>query len=138
MQEPSAAIVGRFLRTGNLDDPLKVWPEKLACRAKQVDAAWRDALVSAVMDRTPNATAPAELTAMNVTAFARKKAEPMVRGLFPRVEQENVLALLERSLLFLSPAMISGVLMKMPWPRTAWNLASIIHLDVNIDAMSGV
>ena len=43
---------------------------------------------------------------MNITAFARKKAEPMVRGLLPQIEQENVLALLERSLVFLSPATI--------------------------------
>ena len=62
---------------------------------------------------------------MNVTAFARKKAEPMVRGLVPQIEQENVLTLLERSLVFLSPATIGPVLMKMPWPRTAWNLANL-------------
>ena len=140
MQEPSVAIVGivgRFLRTGNLDDPLKVWPgENWLARAKQVDAAWREALVSAVMDRAPNATAPAELAAMNVTAFARKKAEPMVRGLFPQIEQENVLTLLERSLVFLSPAMISGVLRKMPWPRTAWNLANLYLASYGAETLS--
>ncbi len=137
MQEPSAAIVGRFLRTGDLDDPIKAWlGENWLARAKQIDAAWREALVSAVTERVPNATAPAELAAMNITAFARKKAEPMVRGLFPQIEQENVLALLERSLVFLSPATIGPVLMKMPWPSTAWNLANLYLASYGAEPLS--
>jgi hypothetical protein len=47
----------------------------------------------------PAASLPAELV-----AFTRKKVEPTARGLFRRDEQEAVLAVLEKSVVFLTLA----------------------------------
>ena len=62
---------------------------------------------------------------MDVIAFTRKKIEPMVRGLFPRAEQDTVLEVLGRSVGFLSPATIDSVFNEMRWPDTAWKLANL-------------
>lgn len=49
----------------------------------------------------------------------------MVRGLFPQYEQETVLEMLGRSVVFLTPGAIDAVLETTPWPRTAWILANL-------------
>jgi hypothetical protein len=49
----------------------------------------------------------------------------MVRGLFRRDEQEAVLAVLEKSVVFLTPANIEQVLLGCSWLHTAWDLANL-------------
>ena len=49
----------------------------------------------------------------------------MVRGLFPRCEQETVLDVLGRSVVFLTPANIDSALGGMTWLKTAWDLANL-------------
>ena len=48
----------------------------------------------------------------DLVAFTRKKVEPMVRGLFRRDEQEAVLAVPEKSVVFLTPANTDQVLLQ--------------------------
>jgi len=55
----------------------------------------------------------------------RAKFTPMVRGIFPQSEQSVILDMLERSVVFLTPATINTVLEKATWLNTAWNLANI-------------
>ena len=62
---------------------------------------------------------------MDVVGFARKKVEPMVRGLFSRREQETVLDVLGRSVVFVSPITIKTVLKQTRWLSTAWHLANL-------------
>jgi len=49
----------------------------------------------------------------------------MVRGLFRRDEQETVLGVLEKSVVFLTPANIEQVLLGCTWPHSAWDLANL-------------
>lgn len=44
----------------------------------------------------------------------------MVRGLFPCAEQDAVMALVESSVVFLTPGYNEEVLREAKWPRSAW------------------
>ncbi len=69
---------------------------------------------------------------VDVLSLARTKAAPMVAGLFPAVEREPVLRLLEQSVIFLTTDNIHRVIMSARWLHTAWSAANI-YLD-SIDA----
>ena len=60
-----------------------------------------------------------------VLATARNKFAPMVRGLFPRIEHQPVLAVLEQSVVFLTPGSIEGLIRGEGFLSTAWQLANI-------------
>ena len=49
----------------------------------------------------------------------------MFRGPFPRGEQEAVLRVLDRPVVFFKPANIDDVLRKAVWLHTAWDLANL-------------
>lgn len=105
----------RYLQTGDHD----AWPGRnLFERARKGDDALRTALIAEVRRRTPYATVPAELAHLDVAAFTREKVGPMVRGFFPRREQEAVLTVLSQSVVFLSPANIQTVLREERWLST--------------------
>ena len=57
--------------------------------------------------------------------LTRAKVESMVRGLFPRVEQDQVLATLERSVVFLASTNIESILLAQRWDRSAWTIANL-------------
>jgi hypothetical protein len=61
----------------------------------------------------------------------------MVRGLFPRHEQDLALPVLLRSVVFLSPRNIESVLVKCTWPRTAWELAHLYLASLGAQLLSG-
>jgi hypothetical protein len=131
MKESCRAIVERYLLTGKTEnDPFwHAWPgENILARARHGDAVLRDSLISTVKMRAAHAAAPKELLGLDVAAFARKKVEPMVRGLFPAVERHPVLDILSRSVVFLSPSLIERVLKEAPRLDTAWKLANL-YLD---------
>jgi hypothetical protein len=138
MEKSPEQEVEHYLRTGERDGFYWAWPgENLFARAKRGDSAMRKALIPAVRSRTAHATVPKELAGMDVAGFTRKKVEPMVRGLFPGAEQETVLGVLERSAVFLSPAVIDKVLSETPWPSTAWNLANLYLASYGVELLSG-
>lgn len=105
-------------------------------RARHGNAALRQALTSAVSQRTSRATHPKALADLDVVALTRGKVLPMVRGLFPGSEQASVLDVLERSLVFLTPATIDAVLIRMPWLNTAWNLANLYLAGIDAELLS--
>jgi hypothetical protein len=126
-----------FLRSGQHDIAFRTWPgENFLVRAQFGNAALRRALVSAVRERTQHATLPEVLTIMDTVAFTRGKVTPMVRGLFPAAEQERVLDTLARSVVFLTPATIDGVLEKTPWLSTAWDLANLYLADYDAELLA--
>ena len=118
--------IERYLRHGRHDDSFRAWPgDDFLFRAKCGDAALREALIARVRERTRHATVPEALAGIDVVAFARAKLAPMVRGLFPRDEQETVLDVLGRSVVFVTPDTITTVLTATRSLHTAWDLANL-------------
>jgi len=130
--------VARYVRTGEHDNLLfSGWPGgDLGARARQGHQALSDALIAEVRRRTRHAEVPGELLGLDVAAFARGKVAPMVRGLFPRAEQEQVLDLLARSVVFLTPANLEPILRHMRWLSTAWHLANLYLFSFGAELLS--
>jgi hypothetical protein len=120
--------IEHYLLTGDCDVVACVGVGSLREHGRTYAAALREALIDEVRDRSAG-TALASLPGLPAdfapVPFARNKATPMVHGLFPRSEQEIVLATLERSVVFLTPENIEDILRDTPWPHTAWSLANL-------------
>ena len=118
--------VERYLRTGNHDENYSALPgHSFLQRARVMDRVLRKALVAEVRGRENGRHLPSGPEGVDVSRLARDKATPMVRGLFPAVEREAILSLLERSVIFLTCDNIGDLLTRATWHRTAWDLANL-------------
>src|SRR5580704_14825998 len=97
--------IERYLLTGESDPFYSAWPGGFLERANRARDDLRGALVCGVK-RLTNGLADKPLPEINTATLTRAKVEPMVRGLFPRAEQEAVLSTLERSVVFITSANI--------------------------------
>lgn len=127
--------IERFLRTGDYDFHCRAWPGDALERERRARDELRQTLVTEVQRRTADLDVPEKLQGLDVVALTRRKVEPMVRGLFPREEQDAVLAVLERSVVFVTPANIVQVLLKSSWLNTAWDLANLYLLGVGAELL---
>lgn len=117
--------VDRYIHTGESDLLYRAWPGSgIMERASRAHDDLRGALVRAVRKRALGLTRP-PMPQLDTIAFTRAKVEPMVRDLFPRAEQEVVLTVLERSVVFLTGANIEGILQRPGFHSTAWDLANL-------------
>ena len=118
--------IEHYLRTGSTDPCYLAWPGRNVIeKGERAVAVLRAALIGEMKKRAqgrPPAISPADL---NVVAFTRGRVEPMVRGLFPRIEQEPVLAMLQRAVVFVTADNIEQLLLTAEWDSTAWNLANL-------------
>jgi len=120
--------VERYLRTGDWDPYHAAWPGRSFLESAQLaHADLENALVAEVSRRANGRQPPPDLLAIeDLAAYTRGKVEPMVSGLFPRAEQDAVMALVERSVAFLTPGNIEEVLRRESrWPRSAWDIANL-------------
>ena len=132
------AAVRDYLRTGDHDPAFRGWPGSNFLDAAQRGSAMLcDALVAEVASRTQRHGIASDLVNRDVTALARSKISPMVAGLFPVAAQPMVLAMLERSVVFLHLGNIESVLRTATWPRTAWSLANLYLVSVGCKRLSG-
>jgi len=123
---PSVAEeIQTYVRTGDSDIVAAAWPGGLLERATAAKADLRGALVAEVERREAGRPLPADPGPDGLVELVRDRVEPMVRGLFPRVEQQTVLAVLERAFVFLTPGRVRSVLLETRWNRTAWDLANL-------------
>jgi hypothetical protein len=111
-------------------------PARPLRRARQGDLALRAALVALVKSRTGHALVPQELANLDVVSFTRTKVGPMVRGFFPKAEQQPVLDVLARSVVFLTPGTIEPVLNQSPFLMTAWNLSNLYLASCGSELLS--
>lgn len=125
-QPTIADEVERYLRTGETDPHFAAWPGGFMERARDAREDLRSALVAEVRRLAEGRTHDL-LPETDGVALARKQVEPMVRGLFPRVEQEVVLAALEKSVVFLTSSNIEAILRRQTFEGSAWTLANL-HL----------
>ena len=131
------AAVQNYLTTGEHDPCHHGWPGgNLFAAAQAGDAALRSALIAQLRSRTASLAMPPALETTDVTALTRTRVAPMVGGLFPPHEQAAVLAMLERSVIFLTPDNIESVLQSTSWLHTAWSLANLYLASVGTDMLS--
>jgi hypothetical protein len=126
--------IERYLRTGDSDDMATAWPGDLMDRGRQQHADLRRALVAEVRRLAKGLThepVPADVGA----AFTRAKIEPMVRGLFPKAEQDTVLATLEQSVVYVTSESIEPILLGHTWDSSAWDLANLYLLAVGAELL---
>lgn len=136
MTDPREEIE-RYLRSGEYDSYFRAWRgDTIVAQERNGSDVLKRALIDAVEDRAAGLPVPASVPALDPVAFTRARVEPMVRGLFPRAEQEQVLAVLERSVVYLTPETISPVLEGMAWPHTAWALANLYLGSLGAELLS--
>jgi hypothetical protein len=138
MKLQQQAEIDRFLSSGNHDDILfQIWPgNSVVERSINGDAALRGALISAVLIRAGQAAVSECQDYSGQDANVRAKFASMVHGFFPQNEQTIILDMLERSVVFLTPATIMTAIQKAPWLSTAWNLANIYLSSVGAKALN--
>ncbi len=134
----SLAVSGeleRYVRTGDSDPHCGAWQGTFMERANRAHEALRGALLDEVRRRAMGRSHVA-LPETDTVALTRAKVEPMVRGLFPRVEQDAVLAALERSVVFVTSASIEGLLLGGGFDSTAWTLANLYLASVGAELLA--
>lgn len=131
------AAVRDYLKTGDHDPAFRGWPGSNFLDAAQRGSAMLcDALVAEVASRTRSLNVASDLVNRDVTALTRSRVGPMVAGLFPAAEQPPVMAMLERSVVFLHPGNIESVLRSASWLSTAWSLANLYLVSVGCERLS--
>jgi hypothetical protein len=70
----------------------------------------------------------------DLIAFARARVEPMVRGLFSRKDRDPVLALLEKSVVFLTPERIEAEIARADL-HTAWEITNIYLASIGAERL---
>jgi hypothetical protein len=132
-----AEAIERYLRTGSHDPSGAPWPGNIIERSRRAHDELIEALVSEVTRRAKTRPAPDLVQGFDGVAFTRAKVEPMVWGLFPRVERPAVLALLERAVVFLTPGTLELVLRQQRWLGTAWDLANLYLGSIGAELLGG-
>ena len=138
------AEIERYLSTGDSDPRMTNWPgNNVLERLTRGEERLKAALLAEIRRRAARVPIPSpESMPGDLVAFARAKLEPMVRGLFPRVEQERVLGLLEESVTFLTPETIEPLIRGPGFLGTAWAVANIYLVGIGAkplgDEMQGV
>lgn len=134
--EPDAQI-RHYLATGNHDSNYTGWPgNNFVEAAMHASAGFRDALINEVLARASSTGKRSPLDACSILDLARSKVTPTVDGLFLKEEREKVLAIVERSVIFLTPENIVRALRSERWLHTAWSLANLYLLSVGVDPLS--
>jgi hypothetical protein len=115
-----------YIQTGESDILFFAWPgHNVIAKGQAANKALRAALIAEVCSRVSAVTVPSDLIGLDVENFARQKLEPLVRGLFATAEQDTVLSMFEKAIVFLTPDAITAVLNREPWLSTAWDLANL-------------
>jgi hypothetical protein len=127
--------IDSYLSTGHSDPLFFAWPGDVFERSRMAETDLRSALITEVERRAAAAPPQVSVPELDLVAFTRARVEPMVRGLFPRDEQEAVLGVLERSVVLLTPANIADVLRNGYWLHTAWDLANLFLASVGADLL---
>jgi hypothetical protein len=119
-----AEEVERYLRTGETDPYLAVWPGDFREKGRRAQADLRGALVDEVRRLAKGLSHEPVPPSVGVD-FTRAKVEPMVRGLFAKSEQDVVLSTLEQSVVYVTSATIEPLLLDHDDDSSAWDLANM-------------
>ena len=129
--------IERYLQTGDYDLYYRAWPEGgILHRAQMMEAVLRKELIARTRHCAREASKPLTIPEVDFTALTRTKVVPMVHGLFPQAEHEVVVGVLEKSVVFLTPDSIAGVLDEIGFLSTAWNLANLYLTSIGTPCLS--
>ena len=103
---------------------------------RHVDRQMRDALIRTVFERLPGQSPTQSISTSDLVALTRSKVTPMVNGLFPLAERMSILAMLEKSVVFLTSENIESTLRSSRWLHTAWSLANMYLHQCGSDLLS--
>jgi hypothetical protein len=111
--------IERYLQTGDYDLYYRAWPEGgILHRAQMMAAVLRKELIARTQHCAREASKTLTIPQMDLTALTRTKVVPMVHGLFPQAEHEVVVGILEKSVVFLTPDSVAGILDKVSFLST--------------------
>lgn len=130
-----AREVERYLQTGLTDSIYPAWPGTFLDRAKVAHQDLRGSLLRKVQQLAEGRSTP-PLPLLDTVALTRAKVEPMVRGLFPRVEQGAILAMLEKSVVFVTSSNIADLLLGPGFDSSAWILANLYLASLNVPLLA--
>ena len=122
-QSNVAAEIERYIRTGGSDPYHAAWSGGFLERANWAHEDLRAALIRETLRLAGAATH--QLIEGDGVVLTRGKVGPMVRGFFPRAEQAQVLAMLEKSVIFLTRETIEPILLDHSFDGSAWTLANL-------------
>jgi hypothetical protein len=134
VQHSIADEIDRYLVSGESDPLYAAWSGSFMERANRAHDDLRGAIVHAVRQLAGRLTHE-PLPVADYVALTRKKVEPMVRGLFPRAEQDLVLATLEQSVVFLTSANIEPLLFERAFDSSAWTLANLYLASIGAELL---
>jgi hypothetical protein len=121
----TVSAIEHYLRTGDQNPYFFAWSGDVIERERRVHDALKRSLVEEVSRRAAGRRPSAEMPTFDLSAFTRAEVEPMVHGLFPPAEQEVLLRVLDRSVVFLTHDRVESILLDCTWLNTAWNLANL-------------
>ncbi len=127
--------VRRYLATGDADPLHAGWDGGIMEAGRRANGALRGALLTEVRSRAAGRRAPRVPRSLDLVGFTRAKVEPMVRGLFPEVERGAVLAVLERSVVFVTRKSLEPLIRSSPYLSTAWQVANLYLESVGADLL---
>ena len=130
------ASIEHFLRTGDHDPHFPAWSGGVIERERRAHDDLKRTLVDEVLRRSAGRHPAVEMPAIDLTTFTRAKVEPTVRGLFRRSDQERMLAVLTRSVVFLSPDRVESILLGCTWVSSAWQLANLYLGSLNAELLA--
>ncbi|NUQ73380.1 MAG: hypothetical protein HUU21_07480 [Polyangiaceae bacterium] len=130
-----AEAIEHYLRIGHYDPHFPGWSGNIIERERHAHDDLKRALVDEVARHAVGYRPAIAMPTIDLTAFTRAKVEPLVRGLFPRAEQETILHVLERSVVFLTPDRVESILLGCSWLRTAWDLANLYLGSIDADLL---
>jgi hypothetical protein len=114
--EQIAQAIDRYLRSGECEHDHPEWPgQNILEKATRGHDDLLDALVKEVQRRAAGREHTPVPTDLDLVSWTRRKLTPMVEGFFPRAERDAVLALLERSVVFITTDRIESVLLRQSW-----------------------
>ena len=130
--------VRRYLETGRYDEVAGVWDGRTVLeRMRNARSVCRAALCAEVRRRAIGSALPVNsLRTANLRDLARTSVTPMVRGLFPKSEQDAVLRLLEQSIVIVTPANVEQILVETQWDHSAWVLANLYLGSIDAPPLS--
>jgi hypothetical protein len=126
--------IERYLRTGVTDPLYAAWSGGFMERANRAHEDLRGALVGPVRRRAEGLN-HAPLAESDTVSLTRTKVEPMVRGLFPRAEQDVVLSTIEQSVVFVTSANIEPLLLGQSFDHSAWTLANLYLASIGAELL---